>query len=93
MELKIMMELTELKAELSALKEVTAELVAAVRAERIANQMMTMDEAAAYLHISRRTMQQRISDGEIDFGRKNGKSWLFAADKIKEYAQTGRIFP
>ena len=93
MELKIMMELTELKAELSALKEVTAELVAAVRAERIANQMMTMDEAAAYLHISRRTMQQKVSDGEINFGRKNGKSWLFAADKIKEYAQTGRIFP
>lgn len=93
MELKIMMELTELKAGLSALKEVTAELVAAVRAERIANQMMTMDEAAAYLHISRRTMQQKVSDGEINFGRKNGKSWLFAADKIKEYAQTGRIFP
>lgn len=87
-----MMELTELKAELSALKEVTAELVAAVRAQRIANQMMTMDEAAAYLHISRRTMQQKVSDGEINFGRKNGKSWLFAADKIKEYAQTGRIF-
>lgn len=88
-----MMELTELKAELSALKEVTAELVAAVRAERIANQMMTMDEAAAYLHISRRTMQQKVSDGEINFGRKNGKSWLFEASKIKQYAQTGRIFP
>ena len=87
------MELTELKAELSALKEVTAELVAAVRAERIANQMMTMDEAAAYLHISRRTMQQKVSDGEINFGRKNGKSWLFEASKIKQYAQTGRIFP
>lgn len=88
-----MMELTELKAELSALKEVTAELVAAVRAERIANQMMTMDEAAAYLHISRRTMQQKVSAGEINFGRKNGKSWLFEASKIKQYAQTGRIFP
>lgn len=87
------MELTDLKAELTALKEVVAELVAAVRAERIANQMMTMDEAAAYLHISRRTMQQKVSDGEINFGRKNGKSWLFEASKIKEYAQTGRIFP
>lgn len=87
------MELTELKAELSALKEVTAELVAAVRAERIASQLMTMDEAAAYLHISRRTMQQKVSDGEINFGRKNGKSWLFEASKIKQYAQTGRIFP
>lgn len=93
MELKIMMELTELKAELSALKEVTAELVAAVRAERIVNQLMTLDEAAAYLHISRRTMQQKVSDGEINFGRKNGKSWLFEASKIKQYAQTGRIFP
>lgn len=93
MELKLIMELTELKAELSALKEVTAELVAVVRAERIANQMMTMDEAAAYLHISRRTMQQKVSDGEINFGRKNGKSWLFEASKIKQYAQTGRIFP
>lgn len=92
MESKIMMELTELKAELSALKEETAELVATIRAQRIAEQMMTMDEAAAYLHISRRTMQQKVSDGEINFGRKNGKSWLFAADKIKEYAQTGRIF-
>lgn len=92
MELKIMMELTELKAELSALKEVTAELVATIRAQRITEQLMTMDEAAAYLHISRRTMQQKVSDGEINFGRKNGKSWLFAADKIKEYAQTGRIF-
>ena len=93
MELKIMMELTELKAELSALKEVTAELVAAVRTERIVNQLMTLDEAAAYLHISRRTMQQKVSDGEINFGRKNGKSWLFEASKIKQYAQTGRIFP
>lgn len=92
MELKIMMELTEMKAELSALKEVTAELVVAVRAERVANQLMTMDEAAAYLHISRRTMQQKVSDGEINFGRKNGKSWLFEASKIKQYAQTGRIF-
>jgi excisionase family DNA binding protein len=86
------MELTELKAELTALKEVIAELVAAVRAERIESQMMTMDEAAAYLHISRRTMQQKVSDGEINFGRKNGKAWLFDASKIKEYAQTGRIF-
>ena len=92
MELKIMMELTELKAELSALKEATAELVATIRAQRIAEQMMTMDEAAAYLHISRRTMQQKVSDGEINFGRKNGKYWLFAADKIKEYALPGRIF-
>lgn len=92
MELKLMMELTELKAEVVALKEIISELVVTTRAERIANQLMTLDEAAAYLHISRRTMQQRISDGEIDFGRKNGKCWLFAADKIKEYAQTGRIF-
>jgi len=92
MELKLMMELTELKAEVVALKELISELVVTTRAQRIANQMMTMDEAAAYLHISRRTMQQKVSDGEINFGRKNGKSWLFAADKIKEYAQTGRIF-
>lgn len=92
MELKLMMELTELKAELTALKEVTAELVATIRAQRIAEQMMTMDEAAAYLHISRRTMQQKVSDGEINFGRKNGKAWLFEASKIKQYAQTGRIF-
>ena len=92
MELKLMMELTELKAEVVALKELISELVATIRAQRIAEQMMTMDEAAAYLHISRITMQQKVSDGEINFGRKNGKSWLFAADKIKEYAQTGRIF-
>ena len=86
-----MMELTELKAEVVALKEIISELVVTTRAERIANQMMTMDEAAAYLHISRRTMQQKVSDGEINFGRKNGKAWLFDASKIKEYAQTGRI--
>ena len=92
MELNLVMELTELKEEVVALKELISELVVTTRAERIANQMMTMDEAAAYLHISRRTMQQKVSDGEINFGRKNGKSWLFAADKIKEYAQTGRIF-
>lgn len=92
MELKLMMELTELKSEVVALKEIISELVVTTHAERIANQMMTMDEAAAYLHISRRTMQQRIADGEINFGRKNGKSWLFEASKIKQYAQTGRIF-
>lgn len=92
MELKLMMELTELKSEVVALKEMISELVVTTRAERIASQMMTMDEAAAYLHISRRTMQQKVSDGEINFGRKNGKSWLFEASKIKQYAQTGRIF-
>lgn len=86
------MELTELKAEVVALKEIISELVVTTRVERIANQMMTMDEAAAYLHISRRTMQQKVSDGEINFGRKTGKSWLFEASKIKQYAQTGRIF-
>jgi excisionase family DNA binding protein len=45
-----------------------------------------MAEACDYLKVSRGTMTKRLSDGEINFATKRGKSWLFPEEKLKAYA-------
>lgn len=50
-------------------------------------QFLTLKEACGYLKISRTTMQKRLSDGDICFAVKRGKSWLFPEEKLKAYAE------
>ena len=50
------------------------------------SRFLTMAEACDYLKVSRGTMTKRLSDGEINFATKRGKSWLFPEEKLKAYA-------
>lgn len=54
--------------------------------QKISSKFLTMAEACVYLNISRCTMTKRLSEGEITFATKRGKSWLFPEDKLKAYA-------
>ena len=72
-------ELREVKLELMRLRNETRE-------RGISTKFLKMREACDYLHISRATMQKRISSGEITFASKNGGSYLFPEEKLKAYA-------
>ena len=72
-------ELHEVKLELMRLRNEHRE-------SKIRSKFLKMDEACVYLKISRATMTKRLSEGEITFATKRGKSWLFPEDKLKEYA-------
>lgn len=72
-------ELREVRLELMRLRNETRE-------RGIQSKFLTMEEACIYLKISRCTMTRRLSDGEITFATKRGKSWLFPEDKLKAYA-------
>lgn len=71
--------LHELRLEVAMLREV-------IRGKAVSSRFLKMDEACAYLKISRATMTKRLSEGEITFATKRGKSWLFPEDKLKAYA-------
>lgn len=45
--------------------------------------MMTLDEVAAYLRCSRRTMYQWLHDGKIA-GVKAGRRWLFDRAEVRK---------
>ena len=72
-------ELREVKLELMRLRNETRE-------RKIAQKFLTMADACEYLHISRATMTKRLTDGDICFAVKKGKSWLFPEDKLMAYA-------
>lgn len=72
-------ELHEVKLELMRLRNEHRE-------SQISSKFLKMDEACVYLKISRATMTKRLSEGEITFATKKGKSWLFPEDKLKAYA-------
>lgn len=72
-------ELREVKLELMRLRNETRE-------RGIKSKFLTMAEACDYLNVSRCTMTKRLSQGEITFATKRGKSWLFPEDKLKAYA-------
>lgn len=72
-------ELREVRLELMRLRNETRE-------RGIGTKFLKMDEACLYLKISRATMTKRLSNGEICFATKKGKSWLFPEDKLKAYA-------
>lgn len=72
-------ELHEVKLELMRLRNEQKE-------RKISSKFLTMAEACMYLNISRCTMTKRLSEGEITFATKKGKSWLFPEDKLRAYA-------
>ena len=72
-------EMKELRLELMRLRNETRE-------RKITQKFLTMDDACEYLHISRATMTKRLTDGDICFAVKKGKSWLFPEDKLMAYA-------
>ena len=72
-------ELREVRLELMRLRNETRE-------RGISTKFLKMRQACDYLHISRATMQKRISSGEITFASKNGGSYLFPEEKLKAYA-------
>lgn len=72
-------ELREVKLELMRLRNEQKE-------RKISSKFLTMAEACMYLNISRCTMTKRLSEGEITFATKKGKSWLFPEDKLRAYA-------
>lgn len=72
-------EMKELRLELMRLRNETRE-------RKITQKFLTMADACEYLHISRATMTKRLTDGDICFAVKKGKSWLFPEDKLMEYA-------
>ena len=77
------------KSLLAELQEVRMELVQLrniVTAEKIKSNYLTMSEACNMLHVSRTTISKRINNGEMGFAVKRGKSWLFPADKLRDYA-------
>ena len=54
--------------------------------ESLKSKFLTMKEACTMLKVSRATMSRRLADGEFGFAVKKGKSWLFPAERLKEYA-------
>lgn len=76
----------ELTGEIRTLRKEVLLLQQKVTDEKMAGRYMSMKDACAFLHISRTTMQKRIAEGEFSFAVKRGKSWLFPADKMRQYA-------
>lgn len=76
---KLIDEIHGLRIEVAELRKETAE-------KNLARKFLTLKEACDYLRISRTTMHDRLSNGDICFAVKRGKSWLFPSDKLKEYA-------
>ena len=72
-------EMKELRLELMRLRNEQRE-------RKITQKFLTMADACEYLHISRATMTKRLTDGDICFAVKKGKSWLFPEDKLMAYA-------
>ena len=72
-------EMKELRHELMRLRN-------EARERKITQKFLTMADACEYLHISRATMTKRLTDGDICFAVKKGKSWLFPEDKLMAYA-------
>ena len=78
--------LSDLVTEVRMLRLEVMKLKDSSHKEMIRGRFLDMKEACEYLHISRTTMHNRLSSGEIGFAVKRGKSWMFPADKLEAYA-------
>lgn len=58
----------------------------------IASPYLSYDEAAAYLHVSRRFLERLVSERRVAYLRLGGKV-LFQVADLDAYAQAGRIEP
>ena len=52
------------------------------------DEILTMDELAAYLKISKSTLYKLAVDGKLP-GQKIGKRWRFHKDAIDEWVKSG----
>ena len=52
------------------------------------DEILTMDELAAYLKISKSTLYKLAVDGKLP-GQKIGKRWRFHQDAIDEWVKSG----
>ena len=85
-EIELRQLLNELCGEIRTLRREVMQLRSDRYDENLRGRFFTMKEACSFLKISRTTMQRRLTDGEIGFAIKKGKSWLFPAEKLKIYA-------
>lgn len=76
----------EMAQEMKELRHELMRLRNEQRERKITQKFLTMADACEYLHISRATMTKRLTDGDICFAVKKGKSWLFPEDKLMAYA-------
>ncbi len=53
-------------------------------------QLLTPDEAAAYLGVSPYTVRQRLKDGEIP-GRKHGARWLIRVVDLVAFVEPNNV--
>ena len=52
------------------------------------SEVLTLDEAAAYLRVHPRTLRIKASEGEIP-GAKIGKVWRFHRQQLEEWLRRG----
>lgn len=78
--------LKDMASEIRGLRQDLIRLQSIVEDKKTKGRFLTMAEACDYLKVSRGTMTKRLSDGEINFATKRGKSWLFPEEKLKAYA-------
>ena len=76
----------ELTGEVRTLRKEVMQLQQRIADDRIAGKFLDMAEACEMLHIKRTTMQKKLAEGEFPYAVKNGKKWLFPADKLRLYA-------
>lgn len=84
--MEVMKEIRTLTGEVRLLRAEVMRLRLRTKEDDLKGQWLTMQEACEYLRISRNTMQRRLTEGDIDFAVKRGKSWKFPADRLKQYA-------
>lgn len=83
---ELMKTLNDLCQEIRFLRHEVALLKGDRSTESLKSKFLTMKEACTMLKVSRATMSRRLADGEFGFAVKKGKSWLFPAERLKEYA-------
>lgn len=84
--LEMICALKALTDEVRSLRHEVLRLSERTKENALQGRWLTMKEACSLLRVSRSTMQKRLADGEIPFGVKRGKSWIFPADKLERYA-------
>lgn len=49
-------------------------------------EILTMEQAAAYLQVSTRTLQRMVTDGRVP-GRQVGSQWRFDREQLREWVR------
>lgn len=83
---ELMKTLNDLCQEIRSLRHEVMLLKGDRSTEALKSKYLTMKEACTMLKVSRATMTRRLHEGDFSFAVKKGKSWLFPAERLKEYA-------